>query len=191
MTPISRDERLFLKFKHLIREVERRLSYKLDITNDKNIEDLDHSDASPLKLVYPDYLQNPYLKELVQKVGTVFPKDGLESWTARCDSNINYMDREKRLSLSGYYMQLHTFKRGPFISFIFWSLVGLSVHKTNYDENLAMIIDFARIFGLSVEEIQEIAEIVSAFFGDPAPGYELKQREIKELFSSTYAYLTS
>jgi len=190
MTLTTKDERLFLKFKHLIREVERRLAYKLDVSTDKNIEDLDYSDTSPLKLIYPDYLDNQYLTLLVHKIHSVFPKDSTDTWAAKCEGTNSFMDAKKRLTMSGFYMQLHTFKRGHFISFLFWSMVGLAVHKTNYEENLALIIDFARIFGLSIEEIEELAEIVKAFYGDPTPGYELKQKEIKELFSSTYTYLT-
>lgn len=188
---LTKDERLFLKFKHLIREVERRLSYKLDVVTDKNIEDMDYSDTSPLKLIYPEYLENHYLSLLIHKVYTVFPKDGSDNWSAKCEGANSFLDPKKRLEMSGYYMQMHTFKRGHFISFIFWSLLALAIHKESYADNLSLIIDFSRIFGMSTAELMELTEIVRAFFGDPTPGYALKEREIKELFGSTYAYLTT
>lgn len=186
---LTKDERLFLKFKHLVREVEKRLSYKLDIVTDKNIEDMDYTDISPLKLVYPEYLDNQYLNLLVAKIYTIFPKEGTESWISKCEGSNTFLNQQKRMVMAGFYMQLHTFKRGHFVSFIFWSMLALVIHKENYADHLSLIIDFSRIFGMSTEELVEITEIVKAFFGDPTEGYELKSKEIKDLFGSTYTYL--
>ena len=188
---LTKDERLFLKFKHLVREVEKRLSYKLDMVTDKNIEDMDYTDISPLKLIYPDYLDNQYLNLLVTKISTIFPKEGTETWITKCEGANSFIDPKKRMVMSGYYMQLHTFKRGHFVSFIFWSMVALAIHKEKYEDNLALIIDFSRIFGMSTEELLEISEIVKAFFGDPTVGYQLQKKEIKELFGTVYNYLTA
>jgi len=188
---LTLEDRTFLKFKLLTREVEKRLSYKLSIVSNKAQEELDYSDISPLKIIFPAYMESEYLRHLVTKVHTIFPKDNPEYWASQCEGSISFLDVQKRMELASLYIQLHTVRRSNFVSFIFYSLIGVTVYKENYDENLSFIIDFARVFGLSKDEILDITEVSKAFFGNSQKDFSFKTKEVGQLFSSVYSYLTA
>lgn len=184
------DDRLLLKFKLLIKELEKRLSYKLETKPNADINEADYSDVSPLRIIFPDYVDRPYIKTLVSKVYTVFPHNGIDMWAARCEGNNSFRDMNKRMELAGMYMQMHSFRRGHFTCFIFWSMVGIIADKEDFSDKLSLIIDFARIFGMSEDELLDIAEVAKAFYGENEEEYEFKTKEVETLFSGVYNHLS-
>ena len=74
--------------------------------------------------------------------------------------------------------------------FIFWTLMILTVDKTNADEYLTLICDFARLIGLSDDEFEDIVEVIKIVYGQMAPGYRYKSQKTKDFYSNR-GYLLS
>lgn len=191
----ERAERLELKFLLQTKEVEKRLAYKLDATArssmfDKEMNSADFSKVSPLRMLYPSYLDNPYLKALITKVSTVLPQ-GIEQWTMNCESSTVFQNPQKRQDLAALFLHLHGFKRNNFKAFIFWCFVGAVVADENFEEKLAITIDFARVFGMPEEEIVDISQVAKAFYGEHDKTYKFRTKDVEDLFSTVWAYLTT
>ena len=185
------EDRMKLKFKLMITEIEKRISYKLDIPINKDAQDVDYSDISPLRMIFPEYIGNQYVKFLVSKVSTVFPQKATEVWAGKCESSNTFLNMQKRMELAGLYVQMHSLRRGNFYSFIFWGMIGVVANKEDFDNRLSLVVDFARVFGMSEEEILDISQVVKAFFGEHDPSFKFKTEEMENVFGGVYAYLTA
>lgn len=189
----ERGERLELKFNLMVREVEKRLAYKLDNghsrINPQDSNSADFSKISPLRMLYPTYLDNPYLRTLILKVSTYLPQ-GIEQWTMNCESSTVFQNVQKRQDLAALFIQLHAYKRNSFKAFIFWCFVAAVVADDGFDEKVAMTVDFARIFGITETEIVDISQVAKAFYGEHDRSYEFRSKEVEDLFSTVWAYLT-
>jgi len=189
---VKTEDRLQLKFRLLVSEVEKRMSYKLDMPIGKDIEELDFSDTSPLRLVFPEYVHNPYIKFLVSKVSTVLPQKNkvAETWFAKCEGSGTFLNMQKRMELAGIYLQMHSFKRGSFYSFLFWGMVGIVVNnKDEFDDKLSLLVDFAHVFAMSEEEILDISQVAKAFYGEYNKGFKFKTAEIEGVLGTVYSFL--
>lgn len=185
------EDRLQLKFKLMILEVEKRISYKLDIPIGSYSKEPDYSDISPLRIIFPDYVNNPYIKMLVSKVSTVLPHKSSESWTAKCEGSNTFLNPHKRMELASLYVQMHGLKRGYFCAFVFWGMIGVVVNRADFDSKLSAVVDFARVFGLSEEEILDIAQVAKAFFGEYEFDFKFETEEAENVFATVYSYLTA
>lgn len=190
-----RQERTILKLTLTVREIERRLSYKLNsllnrTVTGSNPSEADYSSVSPLRLIFPNYAENPYLKVLVSNISTILPQTNMEQWAAKCENSGVFNIHHKRMELAATFFQYHSFKRNHFNAFIFWGMVGVVINKEHFDDNLSFTIDLARAFGLTPEEIIEMSEVVKAFFGEGNRDYVFKERTVENLFSGVHAYLT-
>ena len=192
----ERADRLELKFNLLVIEIEKRLGYKLDTAGsrnasfDKDLSNADFSKASPLRMLYPSYLENPYLRALVTKVSTALPQ-GIEQWTMNCESSTVFQNPQKRQDLAALFLHLHGYKRNNFKAFVFWCFVGAVVADENFEEKVAMTIDFARVFGMPEAEIIDVSQVAKAFYGEHDRDYKFKTKDAEEMFSTVWAYLTT
>ena len=65
--------------------------------------------------------------------------------------------------------------------FIFWSLMVLAVDKSNADEHLTLICDFAKALNLSDDEIEDIAAVVLVVFRKNKD-YKFKTKNVPSVF---------
>ena len=190
----ERSERLELKFNLIVREVEKRLAYKLDNghsrINPQDSNTVDFSKISPLRMLHPSYIDNPYLRALITKVSTHLPQ-GIEQWTMNCESSTVFQNPQKHQDLAALFLHLHAYKRDSFKAFIFWCFVAAVVCEEAFDEKVAMTIDFARVFGISEIEIVDISQVAKAFYGEHDRNYKFRSPDVEELFSTVWSYLTA
>lgn len=186
---MTSDERLQFKYKLLVKEVEKRLAYKLEAQLSVDVNETDFSDISPLRIIFPEYLDKPCLKIILSKVYTPFPHKNFDLWVSRCDGSASFRDAQKRMEMASMFLEMHSFRRGNFNAFIFWAMVSLIANGVNFDENLSLVIDFARVFGMSSDEISDIAQVAKAFYGEHEKNYQFKSKEIEALFSGVYLHL--
>lgn len=184
------EERLLLKFRIMVKEVEKRISYKLDSSLNKATSDnVDYSDISPLRLIFPEYVDNQYIKIMISKISSIFPNNNIDKWATSCTNSSMFLSNQKRTELADIYIQLHSFKRGNFKAFIFWSMIGVIVDNNQKDEKLSLVIDFARIFGMSEGEILDLSQVARAFFGEQDNSFKFVSNDVESIFSGVYAYL--
>ena len=193
-------ERREIKFNLMVREVERRIFYKIEGQSERSIYDYNRYDASydfsamsPLRLIFPEYAEDPYIKAIVSQVHTIIPYSNADHWINSCEKSSYFHSAQRRGELSKLYVQMHSYKKANSRAFIFWGMVGAlaSTNKDQFGESMSLVIDFARVFELKEDEILDVAQFAKAFFGEDDPLYKFKNREAGLLFSSVWAYLKS
>ena len=184
------DERTLLKMTIMVKEVEKRIFYKIDSHAQKKYDDNhDFSYISPLRMIFPDYVDNNLLKAIISQVYTIIPQHQADIWISACDKSNVFHSHQRRIELAKIYVGIHNFKRSSMRSFIFWALVAAVANKENFEENVALIIDFARIFEMKEDEISDISQLVKAFFCEEEKDYKFKNEEVAALFSGAWLYL--
>jgi hypothetical protein len=68
------------------------------------------------------------------------------------------------------------------LEFIFWSLMVLTVDKTDKEEKLSLICDFARMLKVTNDEVLDIVHIIKMLYGEESEKYEFKTRRAEEKF---------
>ena len=58
--------------------------------------------------------------------------------------------------------------------FIFWSLMILTVDKTNMEEHLSLICDFVKMLRITDEELEDIVSIIKCVYGKEKEGFYFK-----------------
>ena len=68
--------------------------------------------------------------------------------------------------------------------FIFWSLMILAVDKTEEDEHISLICNFAKMFDITDKEIQDMIHIVKLIFNKVDSDYEFQSDKVVEIFGN-------
>ena len=68
--------------------------------------------------------------------------------------------------------------------FIFWALMILTVDKTDMEEHLSMICDFAQLLHISDDELEDIVRIIKYVYGLLLGKFEFKTKNIPVIFES-------
>lgn len=74
-------------------------------------------------------------------------------------------------------------KKSEGYKFIFWSLLILTVDKTDYEEHLSLICDFARMLKITDDEIRDILHVIKSIYHKQDSSYILKTETIAKYFS--------
>jgi len=187
---------MIIKFSLLIGGVERRLIYGMDTANKEALDflrfgsnKLNLSNTSPLRIIFPQYTTNDYLRAIINDVHSVLPYGNEEAWHTACEIVGHLHNMEKRLQLAKHYIQMQNYKMYNVRCFVFWAMVACIAYKEDFSENMSMTVDFARIFGLKEAEILDISMVVRAFFGEADENYVFKHRETAQLFKGAWNYL--
>ncbi|MCL1924588.1 MAG: hypothetical protein FWF50_03285 [Defluviitaleaceae bacterium] len=190
------EDSMVMKFSLLIVNVEKRLVYGMDTENREALDFLSKGNSklslastSPLRIIFPQYATNEYLKILVNEIHSVLPYGNEEAWHTACEIVGNLHNIEKRIQLAKNYLQMQNYKLYNARCFVFWAMVGCIAYKEEFAENISMAVDFARIFGLKEAEILDISMVVRAFFGEADENYRLVHPETAQLFNGAWNYL--
>ena len=190
------EEAMIMKFSLLIAGVEKRLIYGMDTSNKEALDflrvgsgKLNLVNTNPLRIVFPQYASNDYLKTIIHEVHSPLPYGNEEAWHTACEIVGNLHNMEKRIQLARSYVQMQNYKLHNARCFVFWSIIGCIAYKENFGENMSMVVDFARIFGLKESEILDIIMVVKAFFGEADENYKFLNEETETLLTGAWNYL--
>ena len=187
------DEKKVLHLTLLVNEVEKRIFYRMDAKGDRSPFDYnrnaDFAGISPLRMIFPDYIDHLYLKAIVSNVFTPIPYTVDDLWGAVCDKANLFSISQKRLELAKTYVRVNDFKKNNVRSFVFWGLVTAIVVQENYEENVSLVLDFARVFEMKEDEISDICQVAKAFFGEEDSSYVFLNKEVASLFSGVWNFL--
>lgn len=67
--------------------------------------------------------------------------------------------------------------------FIFWSMMVLTVDKTDKEEKLSLICDFSRMLKISDEEIMDILQVIKVIYHEEEEGFAFKSNTVPSYFS--------
>lgn len=87
-------ERKEMKFHLMVKEVEKRIFYKIDSLKERSILDstqyddnYSFSNISPFKLVFDNFHDNSYIKSITQQIHTAIPYYNSDIWILECNRN--------------------------------------------------------------------------------------------------------
>lgn len=141
---------------------------------------------TPLAFIY-EYSKCNIYAQLIMYI-TKYSFTALEWW----------INARRRLikSLDGYEKDLGTakefvkyFKESENImeryEFIFWALMILTVDKTNVDDHLSLICDYAEMLGITDDEFEDIIRTIKIIYNQEK-SYSFKTETVPEYFSKLY-----
>lgn len=68
--------------------------------------------------------------------------------------------------------------------FIFWAIMVLTVDKTDKDEHLSLICDFARMLKITDVEMMDIVKVIKVIYHEEEKGFKFETQTIPSYFSS-------
>lgn len=83
-----------------------------------------------------------------------------------------------------YCRQSHNATEG--YKFIFWALMMLTVDKSNAEEHLSLICDFAQMLHITDAEFEDILQTVKIIYNEVEEEYTFKSENIPSIFGSLF-----
>lgn len=167
-----------VKFEVLINDIEKALNGEASITGIVGAISMIIMQPKVLDLVYDYEKLNSYGKVIYDNVKIRIMKkndyneyenaNDIKSKINRAKNLVSYCQAEEKKS-EGY-------------KFIFWSLLILTVDKTDYEEHLSLICDFARMLKITDDEIRDILHVIKSIYHKQDSSYILKTETIAEYF---------
>lgn len=168
-----------VKFEVLINDIEKALNGEASITGIVGAISMMIMQPKVLDLVYDYEKLNSYGKVIYDNVKIRIMKkndyneyenaNDIKSKINRAKNLVSYCQTEEKMS-EGY-------------KFIFWSLLILTVDKTDYEEHLSLICDFARMLKITDDEIRDILHVIKSIYHKQDKRYTLKTETITKNFS--------
>lgn len=135
---------------------------------------------SCLALIYDYHKLNDYGKTIMEqsslyitdwntKYGNVSSFEGIESKIKAAKELIRCCRMEEN--------------RKEAYKFLFWAMMVLSVDKTDKDEHLSLICDFARMLKITDDEMVDMLQVIKVIYHEEEPGFEFKSGTVPSYFT--------
>ena len=140
-----------------------------------------------LALIYDYEKCNEYAKVIMDKSTLWFPCCiGDDKW--KCDylTYDEFKDPKRRIEASKKLVQLCRDSRNDSerYKFIFWALMILTVEKTDAEEHLALICDFAKMLGITEDEFDDIIQGIKIVYNEVTTEYVFKSETVPAILGS-------
>lgn len=67
--------------------------------------------------------------------------------------------------------------------FVFWTMMVLTVDKTDAEEHLSLICDFARMLKITDDEMEDMLMVIKVLYHEEESGFEFKTETVPNIFS--------
>lgn len=67
--------------------------------------------------------------------------------------------------------------------FVFWAMMVLTVDKTDAEEHLSLICDFARMLKITDDEMEDMLMVIKVLYHEETSGFEFKTEMVANVFS--------
>ena len=146
-----------------------------------------------LALIYDYGKCNDYAKVIMDKSTLVFNTSydrTTDLWKRDYPSynEFEFMDAKTRIEASKKFLQLcrNTENTNEGYKFIFWALMILTVDKTDAEEHLALICDFAKMLRITEDEFEDIIQTVKIVYNELTTEYTFKSDSIPLVLGSLF-----
>ena len=138
-----------VKYETLIEDIDSNIRFPWGRSKGNNIA---------LALIYDYEKCNEYAKVIMDKSSLGILE--LDRWKEDYPTYDEFKDPKRRIEASKRLVQLCRFyeKACEEYRFIFWALMILAVEKTDAEEHLALICDFAKMLGITEDEFDDIIQ---------------------------------
>lgn len=144
-----------------------------------------------LALIYDYEKCNEYAKVIMDKSTLLFPASYDEStdvWKEVYPTYDEFEEPKRRIEASKTLVQLCRDNENDTegYKFIFWALMILAVEKTDAEEHLALICDFAKMFGITEDEFEDIIQVIKIVYNEGTTEYEFKSDDVQSIFEPLF-----
>lgn len=144
-----------------------------------------------LALIYDYDKCNDYAKVIMNK-STLFlnSSDDLATdlWKRDYPTYEEFKEAKRTIEAAKKFVQLcrTTANSTEGYKFIFWALMILTVDKTDAEEHLALICDFAKMLRITEDEFEDIIQTVKIVYNEVATEYTFKSESIPSVLGSLF-----
>lgn len=154
-------------------------------------EETENTGNTALALIFDYEKCNEYAKVIMDKsvLNLSSSKSALKDWWKDNYSTYSSLaDIKNRINASKEFVRLcqdlGNKKEG--YKFIFWALLILTVDKSDADEHLSLICDFASMLRITDDEFEDIIQVVKFICNEESSDYVFKSEEVPLIFNSLY-----
>lgn len=142
-----------------------------------------------LALIYDYEKCNEYAKVIMDKSTLRFSDKWVISddvWEKAYPTYDEFEDPKRRIEASKKLVQLCRDSRNDNerYKFIFWALMILTVEKTDAEEHLALICDFAKMLGITEDEFDDIIQGIKIVYNEVTTEYVFKSETVPAILGS-------
>lgn len=105
-------------------------------------------------------------------------------WNEKYCDKSQFKDVKDKIIATRYLVKMCSLEqnRSEAYKFVFWALMVLTVDKTDAEEHLSLICDFAKMLGITEDEIEDIVHIIERIYDEPDNQYHFKTKMIPQIF---------
>lgn len=147
-------------------------------------------ELSPIELIYDFNKINDFAKVIIYKTNINLLEDDSElfnTWGNRYDRE-SLKDEAKKINATRDFIKLCKGSKNEKskYKFIFWSLMVLTVDKTDAEEKLSLICDFAKMLDIKDDEMRDIVNVIKYVYDRGNDKYRPKTVKVSEIFKGIY-----
>lgn len=144
-----------------------------------------------LALIYDYEKCNEYAKVIMDKSTLLFnTSDDVinDYWKEAYPTYDEFKDAKIRIEASKKLVQLcrDTINATEGYKFIFWALMILTVDKTDAEEHLALICDFAKMLRITEDEFEDIIQTIKIVYNEVTTEYFFKSENIPRTLGALF-----
>lgn len=144
-----------------------------------------------LALIYDYEKCNEYAKVIMDKSTLLFnTSDDVinDYWKKAYPTYDEFKDAKRRIEASKKLVQLcrDTINATEGYKFIFWALMILTVDKTDEEEHLALICDFAKMLRITEDEFEDIIQTIKIVYHEVTTEYVFKSENIPSTLGALF-----
>lgn len=144
-----------------------------------------------LALIYDYEKCNEYAKVIMDKSTLLFnTSDDVinDYWKKAYPTYDEFKDAKRRIEASKKLVQLcrDTINATEGYKFIFWALMILTVDKTDAEEHLALICDFAKMLRITEDEFEDIIQTIKIVYHEVTTEYVFKSENIPSTLGALF-----
>lgn len=143
-----------------------------------------------LALIFDYDKCNEYAKVIMDKSTLVFSTsdDVIDLWKRDYPTYGEFKDAKRKIEASKKLVQLcrNTINSTEGYKFIFWALMILTVDKTDAEEHLALICDFAKMLRITEDEFEDIIQTIKIVYNEMTTEYVFKSKNIPSTLGALF-----
>lgn len=144
-----------------------------------------------LALIYDYEKCNEYAKVIMDKSTLVLNTSedvATDLWKRDYPTYGEFKDAKRRIEASKKLVRLcrNTINSTEGYKFIFWALMILTVDKTDAEEHLALICDFAKMLRITEDEFEDIIQTIKIVYNEVTTEYVFKSENIPSTLGALF-----
>lgn len=189
------NEMKVIKFEHLISNINESLLGPLPVAMSMMVRGREEMKIKKILTLIYDYdklnrfgkvILNRAKAEVPGGVFAVYSDISFQDWE-RTYSTASFKDNRMKVEAAKQFFACFKESNSQKVGYqvLFWALLVLTVDKTDADEKLSLICDFARILKITDEEMEDIVNVIKIVYQEADTEITFKSENIPIIFHRT------